>query len=465
MIPVGRFRLKPGLGGELAAESNLNVNTVSLVLSNAVTCVLGLCFWGVAARVFSANYVGVAAALINSALMMSTLSILSIDRFFERFLPVAGSRAGDFLTRGFLIVAAVSTAGGIGLIVFGPRQALFTSGGVMAVYPVFVMVIAVFILQDKVVAGLGVARWAAAKNTGHAVAKLVVLVVIALLASAGALANVAAASTAIVAAWGGTAAVIAGYVFLAIRRRCRDHPRFQLTPNLPPWRELWSYVGSSFGITAMLSVGALVVPLIVVAQAGPAENAYFQIAWQFVSALYLTVHLVVSPYVAEVATHPDKVAALSWRTVRMLVGVAVAGSAGLLLLGPFMLSLVGAQYRTGGEDLLKLAAVFVPLSVIGAAYEGFARAQRKLRLQLTMTFVSTVIVIYGTVIGTRHLGATGVGWAYLAAESVSALVLIGPLVVWLRTRMYLGLPEQARVDRSSTKVDGLPIEVNGNEFS
>lgn len=454
MIPGSRFRFKSAVGIELGAESNLNVNTISLILSNGVTCLLGVCFWAVAARVFAANYVGVAAALINSALMLSTLSILSIDRFFERFLPVAGSRAGEFLTRGFLIVAAVSTAGGVGLIVFGPRQVLFTSGWVMAAYPVFVMVIAVFILQDKVVAGLGVARWAAAKNTVHAVSKLVVLVVIALLASAGALAGTAAASTAIVVAWGGTAVVIAVCVFAAIRRRCRDHPRFQLTPNLPPWGELWSYFGSSFGITAMLSVGALVVPLIVVSQAGPAANAYFQIAWQFIGALYLTVHLVISPYVAEVATHPDKVVALSWRTVRMLIAVAFAGSAGLLLLGPFMLSLVGPEYRTGGVALLQLAAVFVPLSVVGAAYEGFARAQRRLRLQLTMTFVSTVIVICGSFIGTRYLGATGVGWAYLAAESVMAVVLIGPVINWLRTRMYLGLPERACTGGSLAQVEG-----------
>jgi O-antigen/teichoic acid export membrane protein len=454
VIPAGRFRLGSAGGAELGAESNLNVNTISLILSNGVTCLLGLVFWGFAARVFPANFVGVAAALINSALMLSTLSILSIDRIYERFLPVAGHRAKEFLTRGFLVVALVSMAGGIGLVVFGPRHALFTSVWVMAAYPVFVMVIALFILQDKVVAGLGVARWAAAKNVVHAVSKLIVLVVIALLASAGALAGTAAASTAIVLAWGATAAAIATYVFVLIYRRCRDHPRFALTPNLPPWSELWSFFGSSFGITAMLATGALVVPLIVVAQAGAAANAYFQIAWQFVGALYLTVHLVVSPYVAEVATHPDKVAALSWRTVRMLAAVAVAGSAGLLLVAPFMLSLIGPEYRAGSEDLLHLAAVFVPLSVVGAAYEGFARAQRKLRLQLTMTFVATVIVIGGSLVATRHLGATGVGWAYLAAESVTAIVLIGPVVNWLRTRMHLGLPERTNPANRLAKVDG-----------
>ncbi len=53
-----------------------------------------------------------------------------------------------------------------------------------------------------------------------------------------------------------------------------------------------------------------------------------------------------------------------------------------------------------------------------------------------MTSLSTVIVIVGTWVGTRYLGVAGVGWAYLAAESLCAVVLIGPTVKWLRRRMY-----------------------------
>jgi Na+-driven multidrug efflux pump len=199
---------------------------------------------------------------------------------------------------------------------------------------------------------------------------------------------------------------------------------------------MWSYVGSSFGITAMLSTGALVVPLIVVAQVGAAANAYFQIAWQFVSALYMTIHLVVTPFVAEAATHPGKVPALSWRAVRMLLAVACVGGLGLVFVAPPMLSLIGPEYRSGSTDLLLLAALFIPLSVIGAAYDAFARVQRKLRLQLVMTFVWTVTVIVGSLVLTRTLGVTGVGYAYLAAEAICALVLIGPVIGWLWKSMH-----------------------------
>ncbi len=424
-----RYGAKPG-DKELSAESNLSVNTIALILSNGMVCVLGVFFWGAAARMLPASDVGVAAAQITSALMLSTLAILGVDRFYERFLPVAGSRAGSLLRQGFLLVAAMSLLGGIVLVLVGPRHELFKTGWSMIGYPLLVMVIAIFVLQDKAFTGLGVARWVAVKNPLHAVAKLILLIVLAKTAAMGA----------VTIAWGATAAVIALGVFVALDRRCRRIPRFRLPPALPPWKEIWSYFGASFGITALLSIGALVVPLIVISQSGAVANAHFQIAWQLVGALYLTVHFVVSPFVAEVAAHPEKVVALSWRMMRMLALVAVTGAGGLLIAGPTMLSMIGAEYRDGGAGLLQLAAVFIPLSVVGAAYEGFARVQRKLRLQLAVTCCATVIVIVGSLVGTRYLGVNGVGWAYIAAEGLSAAVLIGPVVLWLSRRMHLGLP-------------------------
>lgn len=425
MNPV-RFGVKPSGNGELTAESNLRVNTISLVLGNGMTGAIGLVFWGTAARLFPASDVGVATALITSAAMLSNLSILSIDMIYERFLPLAGTRAGTLLKHGFLMVAAVAMLAGTALVVFGPRDPLFKSDWATAGYPFLVMVLAVFTLQDKALVGLGVARWAAAKNSVHAVAKLIVLLVLAGTHITGS----------IVLAWGATAAVIVLCILPALHHRSRSNPRFRVTPNLPPLGEIWSYFGSSFGINAMWSIAPLLVPLIVITQVSAAANAHFAISWAIISALYFTVHLVVSPYVAEVAVHPDKVAALSWRMVRMLTAVACVGSAGLLVVGPVMLTFVGAEYLAEGQGLLQLAAIFVPLSVVGAAYEGFARVQRRLRLRLVVSCIATVVIVCGSLIVTRSLGVTGVGWAYLAAESVSAAVLLTPVIMWLRNRMY-----------------------------
>lgn len=403
------------------AERNMRVNTVALIVSTASTGVLGLAFWAVVARLFPAQEVGLASALITSAVLLSTMSTLGIDVLYERFLPVAGTRAPLLLKRGFLLVAAAGVLVGSVLVAVGPRDPLFQSGWAMATFPLMVLTLAVFALLDKAAAGLGVARWAAVKNLAHAVAKLAAVAALAIWEQA----------VTIVLSWTLTAGVAALCTYAVLHRRSRTHPRWQRAADLPPKRQVWSYFGSSFGIASLWSIGPLVVPLIVVTQIGPVANAHFAVTWAMVSALYLMMHLVVSPYVAEVAAHPNQVRSLSWRMVSMLVAVAFLASAGLLLVGPLMLSLAGDEYRSEGGDLLLLAAAFLPLSAVSAAFEGFARVQRKLALYLSVQALVTVVILVGSWFGTRALGVTGVGWAYLAAEGLSALILIGPAIRWL----------------------------------
>lgn len=412
----------PQTAADLPAERNLRVNTIALIVSTASTGVLGLAFWAVVARLFPAHEVGLASALITSAVLLATMSTLGLDVVYERFLPAAGLRAPALLNRGFLLVAAMGVLTGTVLVAVGPRDPLFQSGWSMVCFPLMVLVLAVFALLDKASAGLGVARWSAVKNLAHAVAKLAAVAALAIWDQA----------VTIVLSWTLTAAVAALCTYVVLHRRSRSHPRWQLAPELPPRRQLWSYFGSSFGIASLWSIGPLVAPLIVVTQVGAAANAYFAVAWAMISALYLMLHLVVSPYVAEVAAHPDQVGALSRRMVRTLAAVAVLASLGLIALGPLMLGFAGPEYRSEGTELVWLAAVFLPLSGVGAVYEGFARVQRRLSLYLWVQALVTAVIVVGSWFATRALGVAGVGWAYLVAEALAAAILIGPAIAWLR---------------------------------
>jgi O-antigen/teichoic acid export membrane protein len=421
VTPSGLDMEHPAVEVTSPPERNMYVNVISLVISYVLTGVLGLIFWAAAGRLYPPREVGIAAALITSATVLSALAV-PLGRLYERFLPLAGTRTGPLLTHGFLVVAATAVLLGIGLVAFGPRHTLFETGWAMGSYPVLVMVLAVFTLQDRATAGLGVARWGAAKNSFHSVAKLAILVIFAGVGSAAA----------IVASWGTTAAVAALCLLVAVRRRYRSHPRFQVAPNLPPCRELWSYFGSSFGINAAWAIGPLLVPLIVVAELGAEANAHFAVTWAIINALYLMVRLVVCPYVAEVSASPDKVAPLTFRLVGLVAAVSLVSGVGLLVVGPSMLSLVGSEYRADGQGLLYLAAAFVPLSAVGAIYEGLARVQREMMLMMVVSCLSTFVTVFGSLIGTRLLGVVGVGWAYLAAEMVSAIALFVPTALWLR---------------------------------
>ena len=55
-----------------------------------------------------------------------------------------------------------------------------------------------------------------------------------------------------------------------------------------------------------------------------------------------------------------------------------------------------------------------------------------LRLVLAVRYMATVVIVVGSLVATRSLGVSGVAWAYLAAEALSAIVLLAPTVLWLR---------------------------------
>jgi len=405
-----------------APRKNLQLNSLAVVLSSALTSLLGLAFWAVAAKLFPAQEVGVAAATTSSAMMLSVVASLSLGAMFERFLPLAGNRAGGLLLRGYLLVAALAGVLALGLILLGPRHTLFRSGWELAAYPVFVIVLTVFALQDNTAAGLGVARWGAIKNSTQGAAKLAA--VVALAATGGALA--------IVLSWGATAALAVCWLGLALRKRLRADARYTAGPTLPPRRELWQYFGASYGITALASIAPLIVPLVVISEIGPKASAYFAMAWSIVSALYLMLNLLVGPFVAECAAHPDNIKSLSNHFAKLVAAVAVLGGIGLAFVAPILLGFLGSDYRAHGTPLLHLAAVFMPLTVIGAVYDGLARVYRRLTLAVVTQILVTVVVIGGSILTAPSQGVLGVALSYLLAEALAAVILVGPLIRWLR---------------------------------
>ncbi|PRC50375.1 hypothetical protein C6A85_69765, partial [Mycobacterium sp. ITM-2017-0098] len=64
---------------------------------------------------------------------------------------------------------------------------------------------------------------------------------------------------------------------------------------------------------------------------------------------------------------------------------------------------------------------------------------------LSVQALVTAVIIAGSWFGARDLGVAGVGWAYLVAEGLSAAILIGPAIVWLRG---VGTDEDGRATRS-----------------
>jgi len=96
----------------------LERNALALMISTGSTSVLGVVFWAVAARGYSAAAVGLASAHIAAMMLLASLAQLNLSTVFPRFLPTAGWRTRQLLTLGYAacITLAVVVSGGFVLL-------------------------------------------------------------------------------------------------------------------------------------------------------------------------------------------------------------------------------------------------------------------------------------------------------------------------------------------------------------
>lgn len=409
--------------GNDSAGKSLTTNFVAVVGAGVVTGVLGLFFWAVAGRLYPAEKVGAASALINTAVMLATLSSSSVGALYERFLPLAYSQTRNFIRLGQLVVAIFAAAAALLIIAVGPTAKLLVNNVEVVAFVAFCVVTTTFALQDHIVTGLTVARWGAYKNVFHSVTKLVLLVCAASLSSAWA----------IIGAWWIPALMGLFVLAAVVRRRITRSVDLRRVSELPSAREMWSYFGGSVGILAVGTAVPLVVPLLVVARFGVADNAYFAVAWSMVSAAVIVLHMLIGPFVAEAASgNYDQQLALLKRFSVLLGGVAFVGAAGLALVGPFILGLVGEQYRSNGAVLLYFAAAVLPLTCTTIIYQAFARATKRLRFAVAVQVLNAVIILGGISLTAGSGSLADVGRWFLIGELVCAVLCLVALAAGVR---------------------------------
>ena len=101
-------------------------NSLYLILSSGLQATLGLAFWVITTRLFSAADVGRASSLISATTVIAYLALLGLNSTFVRYLAAAPSR-NALISAGLVLVAACGA--GIGLIyilatpVLAPRLA------------------------------------------------------------------------------------------------------------------------------------------------------------------------------------------------------------------------------------------------------------------------------------------------------------------------------------------------------
>ncbi|MFG2167141.1 lipopolysaccharide biosynthesis protein [Micromonospora chersina] len=406
----------------------LNGNVYALMLNTAVSSLLGITYWALAARLYSPAELGVGAAMVSTMTFLSNLAQLNLNGALARFLPAAagqGSRLVGY-SYGLTCLAALALSGGF--LLLAPRVS--DRLGFLDRTPLLALAFAlsvagwcVFTLQDSVLTALRGVVWVPIENTVFGLLKIALLVLL-----AGAI-----PSLGIFVSW--NLAVIAALVpinVLVFRRLLpRQRGRHTGTP-LPGRRVLARFVALDYVGYLFMQAGTNALPLIVTARLGAEANGVFYVAWLLGGSLELVAYHFGTSLTVEAAADESRLAAYARQVLRRGLLLFLPAVILLCVSAPLLLTLFGTGYAATGSGTLRLFAVAVLPKLVLTVFVAASRVQRRVGRIIAVHAATSTLVLSLALVAMAEIGVVGVGVAYLAGQVVVAGAVLPSMIRLLR---------------------------------
>lgn len=395
-----------------------------LAMSSIVNAVLGAVFWVFATHWYDDRTVGLNYATISAATLLSTIGQLNLSDFLVRFMPSAGRHTRHLVLVCYLASVLCSVLVSVGFLLLvptlNPRLDFLLSPVTGMFFVAYTAAYAIFALQDGALTGLRHPGWVVAENMIFAVVKILLLAVgAALTLFAG-----------ILISWAGAlvVALLVANAFLlrrAVPRHETEAPEAARPPRLVGYATA-DYAGSLFRMAAYS-----LLPLVVLNTLGPAQSAYYSLAWIVGYVPYLLATNMGSSLIVEAAHAPGQLAQHALRVLRHSALLMAAGAAAIIVVAPAFLAFFGPEYAEHGTTLLRLLALSALPNLLVSLAVDVARMRRKLRLVVGVQLALCVLVLGLSSVLLPVLGLTGGGVAWLAAQCLLALYLLVRRSRWL----------------------------------
>ncbi|MFE2313445.1 lipopolysaccharide biosynthesis protein [Streptomyces sp. NPDC059441] len=433
----GRGR-KDGSGG----GNQLFRNAYALMLNTGISAVLGLGYWLVAARYYSASAVGQGSAAIAAMKLLAGLTAVTLTGALARFIPVAGRATGRLIFRTYagssVVVATAAVFFLLTLNTWGPSYR-FLHGPLNGLgFILAVVAWSLLTLQDGVLTGLRSALWVPVGNTVFSAVKLALLVGLA----------AAIPTTGVFVSW--VAAIALSVVplgLLVFRRLVPRHIKAtEERANPPTLKEVGRFLAGDYTGSLFSLAVVYLVPVIVASQVSSSDNAYFYITTTIGGTVNLLAINMGASLTVEGSHDPARLAANTRAALKRMARIMLP-VCGLLFVGaPFILHVFGDGYAHAATPLLRWFAVGALLRVVMETYFAVLRAQSRTSGLAYLQGLLCVLVLGLTVTLLPRMGLTGAGVAEISSLAVIVSIAAPKLFKIVRTAPPAELPAGAAPD-------------------
>ena len=434
--------------------------SASLVSTYALTSVLGLAFWLLAARQFSVSEVGVGGAAISMMTLIGTFGTFGLGTLLISRLPRTDQGDRRVLVRTALAFAATVSVvlalvvplvayhlahlDNLAPIVGSPWSLLAFAAGTS--------LMSVGLVADQAVLVLGSGRLQTERNAVASVVKLAVLGGLALTGATGGMT--------IFVAWGlGTLVSLPLVAWRTRGGRALEHPGRLVDPRR--LRGLGRLALSHHALNTTLQAPLQLLPLLVLVIVSSRENGIFTSALQVTGVVFTLPYSITVGLFASADGDERAVLQRMRLTLPVSLGISVLANLVLFPLAPFVLRVFGAAYSDEGATILRVMALAGLFFVVKDHFVALRRVQDRTTNATLVMVGFTVAELAAAYVGARTTGgALGLAVGWVCVLAVEAVVLSAPLLVAARPGLLARVPapSRRRGSAATATVAGVPAD-------
>jgi len=410
---------------------SLYSNAAFLLIANAAGSLLGFAFWIIVARVYPAEDVGLASAVIAAVGLLAMLSHLGLGMGLIRFLPHSGRNASSMINTVFTIGTLVSVITAFifiaGLSFWSPALLFVRQHPIyLAAFVVFTIAATLSTLINETFVAERRASFVLARGFIFSLLKLPLPIVLAAFFH----------SFGIFASWGmslGVALLLSIFLFLP-RAQPGYRPFFAFNRRVV--NDMLHFSFANYLSVLFRGAPGMLLPIMVINILGAEPQAYFYMALMTGAVLIMIPEAFSTSLFAEGSYDEHTLGLNIRRSLKITFLILVPAVILILAIADKLLLLFGGSYSENATTLLRLLAISAIPMTINAVYLAIKRVEKKLKIIVGLTAFAAVSILGLSYFLLPRMGIDGAGIAYLIGHTTIALVIVAS---WLRRQRALRL--------------------------
>lgn len=395
---------------------SLYKNSIYLMISSGVMAAFGFFFWLICARLFSAEDIGLATTIISVMGLIASISVLGLNSGLVRYLPNSKDKNNKINTC-FTIVALtaiiVSTIFLLGLGTFSPRLMFIKHNILMSFAFIFFMAIySMSSVIESVFIAFRKAKFVLVKNTIFSVIKLGLPFVFFSLGIMGAFGIFSAYMTA--------AFIGFGVVFLILIYKFHYKPKFVFYDKVITKIGKYSFVLYLAGFIGGLS--STLMPLIITNTLHPETTAYYFMAMQIVSLLFVVSGATNNSLFAEGSANTKGLRKNVLKSIWIISVLLIPAILLTFLFGHFILGAFGEEYSAQGLKFLKLMALSSILVSVNSIFGSVFKVKKRVFGIIIASAISAATILGLSFVFMKSYGLIGIAYAYIIGQAVTSII-------------------------------------------